>query len=167
MVLRNHFQICRKTGYFVNGSAGFGKRVTCQISRNGDLIHRVYLQATVPENDNYVDYLGLRLIKNVEIEIGGQKIDKHYSEWMYIWNELSLPSGKQSGYQEMVGADLGNMSASKTLYVPLEFWFCRNVGLALKNRAEKHHAISKCIVEMENSLSGMHKLQPQMLVGVT
>jgi hypothetical protein len=58
-----------------NGSAGFGKRVTCQISRNGDLIHRVYLQATVPDFDTYVDYLGLRLIKNVEIEIGGQRIN--------------------------------------------------------------------------------------------
>lgn len=86
---------------------------------------------------------------------------------MYIWNELSLPTGKKEGYKEMVGADIGAMSTSKTLYVPLEFWFCRNVGLALKHRAEKHHAISKCIGEMDNSFSGMHRRQPQMLVGVT
>lgn len=64
-----------RQGIFINGSAGFGKRVTCQISRNGDLIHRVYLQATVPDFDTYVKYLGLRLIKNVEIEIGGQRIN--------------------------------------------------------------------------------------------
>lgn len=125
-----------------NGSAGFGKRVTCQISRNGDLIHRVYLQATVPApgTDDYVKYLGLRLIKNVEIEIGGQRIDKHYSEWMYIWNELSLPKGKRDGYDVMVGAGkaavagvspASTVTAATTLYVPLEFWFCRNVGLAL------------------------------------
>lgn len=55
--------------------------------------------------------------------------DKHYSDWMYIWNDLSLPKGKTDGYAKMVGAD-GSLTAATTLYVPLEFWFCRNVGLA-------------------------------------
>lgn len=32
-----------------NGAADFGKRVTCVISRNGDLINRVYLRVVVPE----------------------------------------------------------------------------------------------------------------------
>ena len=32
-----------------NGSANFGKKVQCTISRNGDLIHRVYLQCTLPQ----------------------------------------------------------------------------------------------------------------------
>ncbi len=57
--------------------------------------------------------------------------DKHYSEWMYIWNDLSLPAGKSEGYKKMVGASLGTPASATTLYVPLEFWFCRNVGLAL------------------------------------
>jgi len=127
-----------------NGSPGFGKRVTCQISRNGDLIHRVYLQAKLPALTGgleYVDYAGLRLIKAVEIEIGGQRIDKHYSEWMYIWNELSLPSGKDTGYRQMVAADLGVDSVETTVYVPLEFWFCRNVGLALPLIALQYHEV--------------------------
>jgi hypothetical protein len=127
-----------------NGSPGFGKRVTCQISRNGDLIHRVYLQAKLPALTGgleYVNYAGLRLIKAVEIEIGGQRIDKHYSEWMYIWNELSLPSGKETGYREMVAADLDPNSAETTVYVPLEFWFCRNVGLALPLIALQYHEV--------------------------
>jgi hypothetical protein len=106
----------------------------------------MYLQVTLPQYADYVDFVGLRLIKNVEIEIGGQRVDKHYSDWMYIWNQLSLPTGKQTGYNKMVGAtpsDL-NVTGGKTLYVPLEFWFCRNVGLALPlialiARAEKHH----------------------------
>ena len=53
--------------------------------------------------DSIVHYLVLRLLKTVELEIGGQQIDKHYSEWMYIWNELSLPQGKKEGYDAMVG----------------------------------------------------------------
>lgn len=127
-----------------NGQAGFGRSVVAQISRNGDLIHRVYLQCDVPalaSNTQWVDYVGLRLLKYVEIEIGGQRIDKHYSDWMYIWNELSLPRGKKDGYRAMVGDTLGAASALTTLYVPLEFWFCRNIGLALPLIALQYHEV--------------------------
>ena len=128
-----------------NGSADFGKRVTCQISRNGDLIHRMYLQATLPaadgNNAQWTQYVGLALIKNVEIEIGGQRIDKHYSEWMYIWNDLALPTGKRAGYDHMVGKFLPVESEATTLYVPLEFWFCRNPGLALPLIALQYHEV--------------------------
>jgi hypothetical protein len=125
-----------------NGAAGFGKRVTTQISRNGDLIHRIYLEATLPggADAEYVDYAGLRLIKNVEIEIGGQRIDKHYSEWLYIWNQLSLPHGKKDGFEAMVGNGLSG-TGDKTLHIPLEFWFCRNVGLALPLIALQYHEV--------------------------
>ena len=108
-----------------NGVARFGNRVTCQISRNGDLVHRVYLVTTLPQLDpsadptntgivqaQWVKSVGLRLVNDVWIEIGGQQIDKHYSEWMYIWNELSLPAGKRAGYDKMVGNTPG---ASATL----------------------------------------------------
>lgn len=127
-----------------NGSADFGKRVTCQISRNGDLIHRMYLQVTlpsIPALGQYTQYVGLALIKNVEIEIGGQRIDKHYSEWMYIWNDLALPMGKRAGYDHMVGKFLPVQSEPTTLYVPLEFWFCRNPGLALPLIALQYHEV--------------------------
>jgi hypothetical protein len=135
-----------------NGNAGYGNTVTCQISRNGDLINRMYLQVDVPKRkstattagSSYQNYLGLRLIKSVVIEIGGQQIDKHYSDWLYIWNELSLPMGKRYAYDTMVGADkdILNWSAqSTTLYIPFEFWFCRNVGLALPLIALQYHEV--------------------------
>jgi hypothetical protein len=59
---------------------------------------------------------------------------------MYIWNELSLPTGKKAGYEKMVGAEVDG-SAAQTLYVPLEFWFCRNVGLALPLIALQYHEV--------------------------
>ena len=131
-----------------SGSADFGKRVTCQISRNGDLIHRVYLQVTLPTtaaNTKWVDYVGLALMNYVELEIGGQSIDKHYPDWMYIWNELTLPQSKKLGYQKMVGASPNVADAyapaTPTLYVPLEFWFCRNPGLALPLIALQYHEV--------------------------
>jgi hypothetical protein len=104
-----------------NGVANFGKRVTCTIARNGDLITRVYLQATLPKVDTsatgdgdpfaWVPYVGQFLIKSVEIEIGGQRIDKHYGDWLHIWNELTLPAGKTRDYLSMVNG-YGGVSIS-------------------------------------------------------
>jgi hypothetical protein len=153
-----------------NGTPGYGQTVNCQISRNGDLINRVYLQVTLPKiggnhasinaGVRYVNYIGLRLINSVVIEIGGQQIDKHYSDWLYIWNELSLPIGKRYGYDTMVGADKDITSFNDTtLYIPLEFWFCRNVGLALPLIALQYHEVkikidfeqkSKCFINLVN-----------------
>jgi len=127
-----------------NGSADFGKRVTCTVSRNGDLMHKVYLQVTVPElasGKSFAANLGQALIKYAEVEIGGQRIDKHYGDWMHIWNELSQEAGKKVGYGLMTGAALGAESAETDLYIPLEFWFCRNPGLALPLIALQYHEV--------------------------
>ena len=97
-----------------NGSANFGKKVQCTISRNGDLIHRVYLQCTLPQVQlqasdgsgaqfRWLNWVGHNLINNVYVEIGGQQIDKHYGDWLQIWNELTQQPGLQAGYAEMVG----------------------------------------------------------------
>ena len=127
-----------------NGNPGYGNRVTCQISRNGDLIHRMYLAVDMSDESVAVcPYFGLRLIDYVELEIGGQKIDKQYSHWMYVWNELSLPVSKRNGYNKMVGGDGGILkdTSNDQLYIPLEFWFCRNVGLALPLIALQYHEV--------------------------
>ena len=147
-----------------NGSADFGKRVSCTVSRNGDLIHRVYLQCTVPEvtassaGFRWSNWLGHRLVKNVEVEIGGQRIDKHYGDWLHIWNELTQEPGKQRGYANMVGnvpaltvqRGSGYKTPSTTLYVPLQFWFCRNPGLALPLIALQYHEV-KINLEFESA----------------
>jgi hypothetical protein len=139
-----------------NGSADFGRRVTCQISRNGDLIHRMYLQVELKDAKFGANsYAGLALIKSVELEIGGQRIDKQYGDWMYIWNELSLPTGKKEGFKSMVGySEEATSSAAfdTMLYVPLEFWFCRNPGLALPLIALQYHEV-KVNIEFDASMN--------------
>jgi hypothetical protein len=67
-----------------NGAANWGKKVTSTISRNGDLIHRMYLRVELPDvlvpagtGFRWVSWLGHALVKTVEVEIGGQRIDKH------------------------------------------------------------------------------------------
>src|SRR3989344_400198 len=74
-----------------NGTADFGRRVTATISRNGDLITRIYLVVELPTVTApsqmlvaWTRNLGNILIKNVTFEIGGQQIDKQYGEWLVI-----------------------------------------------------------------------------------
>ena len=136
-----------------NGFPNFGKKVTCPISRNGDLIHRIYLQATLPASANPVasGWAGHELVKSVEVEIGGQRIDKHYAEWLHIWNELTQTAGHWEGYKLMVnGSDTivddvtlssHTDAVNRVLFVPLQFWFCRNPGLALPLIALQYHEV--------------------------
>jgi hypothetical protein len=144
-----------------NGAADFGKKVTCTISRNGDLIHRVYLRVELPDVKvkpqaafRWLNWVGHILIKSVEIEIGGQRIDKHYGDWLHIWNELTQTAGHQLGYANMVGnipalvnpqentsTTTDSTVAGEILYIPLEFWFCRNPGLALPLIALQYHEV--------------------------
>ena len=123
-----------------NGSVGYGQRVTATISRNGDLISRAYLVIKT-KDQKLVPYFGLKVIKHAEVEIGGQRIDKHYADWMYIWNELSMPIAKKEGYYNMVGGKGGDELVDLSLYVPLEFWFCRNIGLALPLIGLQYHEV--------------------------
>ena len=134
-----------------NGNNNLGSSVSVLITRNGDLINRIYYNAKIKNTDassvNLQPYFGQRLLKTIELEIGGQKIDKHYSEWLYIWNELSMPVGKKEGYMTMVGGNATNSAVvlettkSYEVTVPLEFWFCRNVGLALPLIALQYHEV--------------------------
>ena len=162
-----------------NGQADFGRRVTCTISRNGDLAYRTYLQVTLPEIGQslstgsvyarWLDFPGEQLISQVEVEIGGQRIDRQYGDWMHIWNQLTLSKEQERGYHKMVGnttqltyvcdpnfaAVDGPCSADgvrqvcaprnalpeTTLYVPLQFWYCRNPGLALPLIALQYHEV--------------------------
>ena len=164
-----------------NGAPNFGKKVTCTVQRNGDLIHRVYLQATLPQvvvnaatdgsggSFRWLNWVGENLIAYVELEIGGQRIDKHYGDWLHIWNELTQEPGKQAGYAKMVGnvpqltnlifaggspcdnpcyggapntsEEVGACTPMYTLYIPLQFWFCRNPGLSLPLIALQYHEV--------------------------
>ena len=155
-----------------NGTADFGNDVTATISRNGDLVYRMYLEhellTTDPTNgvvmtSNY----GSRLIKECELEIGGQRIDKHYGHWHSVYSQLNEfnPSGSEGIlYNKMTGNGLGintkgasdatsaitapSWTVSGTegtiggkIWVPLYFWFCRNPGLALPLIALQYHEV--------------------------
>ena len=171
-----------------NGQADFNKRVTAIINRNADLMYKTYIQVVLPQitlataagssslgvtsatqGFRWLNYIGHRLIKQVEIEIGGQRIDRQYGDWMQIWTQLSTEAGTVRALESLVGNthDLVLVkratgialdqtctstettvscipragTPAKTLYIPLQFWFCRNPGLAIPLIALQYHEV--------------------------
>ena len=159
-----------------NGQADFNKRVTAIINRNADLMYKTYVQVVLPQVDvastttfRWVHYIGHRLIKQVELEIGGQRIDRQYGDWMQIWTQLATEAGTVRALNSIIGHtdDLVLVKTSagvaidspcsasaytqtclsrkgtpaKTLYIPLQFWFCRNPGVAIPLIALQYHEV--------------------------
>lgn len=120
----------------------FGKRVSCVISRYGDLVRKMNLVIelpSIPKFDNktkfaWVKKIGFAIIKTIEVEIGGELIDRQYGDWLNIWYELTTLSGHNQ--DNLIGnieelTDFSNGKKSYKLFIPLQFWFNRIAGLAL------------------------------------
>ena len=130
-----------------NGTGDFGKKVVCQIQRNGDLITKMYLKVTLPAlaaGSSWTPKVGHAMIKTVELNIGGTPIDKHYGDWMNVWYELARKFAHERGYDQMIGNTVELTAstvgtAQAVLYVPLYFFCCRNDGLALPLIATQYH----------------------------
>jgi len=166
-----------------NGSQDFGRKISCTVDRNGDLVHRMYLEVemysnkgadlgsrndvnytkgTVANNSSSVDdggwettcdnlqpcdipkcvhRFGHALIKDVDVEIGGQVIDKHYGEWLEIWSQLSCTDSELTTLRTMISGGIVSPEGTAKLYIPLQFWFNRNPGLALPLIALQYHEV--------------------------
>jgi hypothetical protein len=123
-----------------NGAADLGRKFTCTIARNGDLLHRIYLQLDISAAAS--SYYGFQLLDYVEVEIGGQVIDKQYGEWMALWCDLTHTFDQAALLKTMVDTDVpSTVTALERLHVPLQFWFCRNPGLALPLIALQYHEV--------------------------
>lgn len=146
---------------YFSSSPDFGKKVSCILTKAGDLISKSYLYIELPfippfkQSDNqtldnlkkiaWVRKLGFALINKISIEIGGQLIDCHYGDWLNIWSELTNTHDKS--LNEMIGnlpelTSLTNGKMSHKLYIPLEFWFCQDSGLALPIVALQYSEVS-------------------------
>ena len=153
VVYRRHTNFSMETiQQTINGTATIGSSAnsgTVTISRNGDLVSNVYVRC---DQDTSNGIKGEKLVTEVEIEIGGQRIDRHYEEWLQVWSELTTPSSKADGYAYMTGNldntfvtaaghDTGNQTQQQSIMLPLQFWFCRNPGLALPLIALQYHEV--------------------------
>jgi hypothetical protein len=144
VVYRRHTNFAREcVEQTISGSSTLtsGNRGTVTVSRNGDLLSNVTVVST-----GAVGGLGDAAITDVEVQIGGQKIDKHTAEWMQMWAELTTPDSKAAAYRAMTGVSgsAHGTAVADGVYmtqIPLQFWFCRNPGLALPLIALQYHEV--------------------------
>ena len=124
-------------------------KINFRLERNGDLLHDTYLVFDLPliytdklSSFKWIKNLAQRLVNFAEISIAGQRVDIKYGQWMNIWNELTLEIGKKRSYDNLIGnleilrpgifhTNDSTIIPSHRLYLPLDFWFCQNAGLAL------------------------------------
>jgi hypothetical protein len=150
----------------LNGTVASNSRVTVTVSRNGDLVGRTYLQHTSSSNNTLNETA--QELESVEVEIGGQRIDKQHGHWMEAWAELTEnKTGRVFGtnFQTMTGMGQGTEydaaalagvdgnagtlvafnfpagNAARVLTTPFHFWFNRNPGLALPLIALQYHEV--------------------------
>lgn len=168
------------------GSKDFGKTVTANIARTGDLINRMYIEHTINMADNTeicANY-GSALLKQIDFEIGGQRIDRHYGHWLEVWSELThknplgivcAPTNNKrsealSGTQFQVMSGMGgvtntasNSPTPEKMYIPLQFWFCKNYGSSLPIIALQYHEVKvKITIESLDNLIHTDTTQPAM-----
>ncbi|AGE57365.1 major capsid protein VP54 [Paramecium bursaria Chlorella virus NE-JV-4] len=128
----------------INGSVGFGNKVSTQISRNGDLITDIVVEFVLTKGGNggTTYYPAEELLQDVELEIGGQRIDKHYNDWFRTYDALFRMNDDRYNYRRMtdwVNNEL--VGAQKRFYVPLIFFFNQTPGLALPLIALQYHEV--------------------------
>jgi len=157
VVYRRHTNFSMETiEHTLNGNPDFGRNSNVTILRNGDLATRMYLKVKLNSvnlglqnaDDRlfvaWIRRLGHALLKQVDVEIGGSRIDRQFGQWLDIWYELTHDYNIERGYRQMIG-DVDSLTRLKqvtstsvtqilpeyTMYIPLQFWFNRNTGLAL------------------------------------
>jgi len=149
-----------------NGTPGFNKKVSTTISRNGDLIGAMHIAmpdaqmaagtgGSAQPTKIFSDY-----VDEVTVEIGGQQIDKHYGKWLDIWYDLSTNLQNKpkdtlftSPWYGTNNGDTGSGTTNAVTsvggfgysYIPLQFWFNRNAGLALPLIALQYHEVKLTI----------------------
>jgi hypothetical protein len=151
------------------GQPNWGTKQSAIIGRHADLLYSTYIEVVLPYNDNeggvaywnggggYAGRLGYNLIKYVELDIGGQVIDRLYGEWLFLWDTLTMDTDARSKLSNMVGLGVGSGQVSlsnpascgiggrpavpNTAYIPLFFFFTKNPGAALPLIALQYHEV--------------------------
>ena len=137
----------------VNGTPSNGGRVSVTIARNGDLVGDMYIRLQPTQtsysnltstNSNFdMNWVAERAIADIELTIGGQRIDKHYQTWWRLYAELFLSESEKINYGKMTSSPspISDTANPNSVYLPLLFFFNRNPGLYLPLIALQYHEV--------------------------
>ncbi len=130
----------------VNGSPANNGRLSVTIARNGDLVEEMYMELQTDKTKaNIIDangrcWVAERAVQDVELTIGGQRIDKHYQRWWRLYSELYLDETKKASWGKVTSQE-GAATEDGKVILPLIFFFNRNPGLALPLIALQYHEV--------------------------
>ena len=181
---------------YFGSQANFGRTGVCEVSRSGDLITQVIAKIGLPEvrysgdfpNFGHVEFawvknVGHAAVEYVELDVGGTKVDRNLGDWFNTWKEVSSNVGHDASLDKMLGnvPELTSISTldwddpdntllkpAYTLHVPLQFYFCRNNGLALPLIALQYHPVrisikfrpaDQCYIASEAFKSAKHDFE--------
>ena len=145
----------------LTGQAAWGVKHSALIGRHADLLYSTYLEVVLAPGEVFNadgNRLGYNLLKYVELDIGGQLIDRVYGEWMYLWDALSSDALTGAKASSMVNGRVnagvttttipapevctnGRSAAPYVVYVPLPFFYTKNPGAALPLIALQYHEV--------------------------
>ena len=130
----------------VNGTAADSGRVSVTVARNGDLVGDMYVELKAKDaigtgGATGSSWVAERAIKNAELSIGGQRIDKHYQRWWRLYSELYLSDAAKTNWGKMTSTMSTVVTDSRQVFLPLIFFFNRNPGLALPLIALQYHEV--------------------------
>ncbi len=135
----------------VNGTAGNNNRVSVTIARNGDLVGNMYValypNSNLPQTSNDalfdLNWVAERAVTDVELTIGGQRIDKHYQAWWRLYSELFLTDMDKAQWGKLttMSNPVNSTSDNTRVFLPLLFFFNRNPGLYLPLIALQYHEV--------------------------
>lgn len=117
---------------------------------------------------SWKDQLGHRLIQQIDLEIGGQKIDRQYTDWLNIWEELTINKLKKPTYDKMIGnievltTYNGNAKPQYQLLIPLQFFYNRYLECCLPIIFFRYHEV-KIIIQL-NNLYNIAQVDPQLTI---
>ena len=136
------------------GTVDFGNKLSATFSRDGDLLTKMYIKVVLdqvdPDGSNFawIRRLGHAIIDQVDIQIGNTKMDTHIGIWLNIWYELARVGDHERGYAHIIG-DIPELTEYNkkikeeyTLYIPLQFWFNRYIGLSIPIIALQYHKVN-------------------------
>ena len=99
--------------------------------------------------------IGHLLLQQIDLEIGGQKIDRQYTDWLNIWQELTIDNNILPTYKKMIGdIDIlttydANAKPQYQLLIPLQFFFNRYLECALPIIFFRYHEV-KISIQVNN-----------------
>lgn len=183
----------------LTGMPMWGQKQSATLGRHADLAYSTYLSIVLPSQtkvsgtdtdilwNNEQGRLGYNLLDYVEIEVGGQLIDRLYSEWLYLWDTLSSDYNTSYKLNQVVaggltaqgykafptstsctnGAPTGRQSQPNLVNVPLPFFYTKNPGAALPLIALQYHEVKVNITWNKSQFVGTVGTAPTGVNAIT